>query len=170
MHRPASGLCKLGLRARAEERHQWENEEMEDEKKPHLGFNAEQAVHLIPLLLLACLLVLYVFSYTPVEGSVPEIPKDIKNVKKPNLDFPLQESILMGKKEEALQSFSVYSHRSLHQVQKQQKVNKYIPKQQKETKNALKHPQKDNKHDARRTRLKKNSSHRKTRIFHTHTH
>lgn len=39
-------------------------------------------------------------------------------------------SIPVGKKEEVLQTFSVYSHRSLQQVQKhQQKMKKGIPKQ-----------------------------------------
>jgi len=154
MHRPGTGFCKLGLRARAEEKYEREEEEEEIDKYPQLGCNAEQAVHLIPFILLACLLVLYIFSYTPGEGSVPE--KDsVKEVK--------VASILVGKKEEVLQTFSVNSHRSLQQVQKhQQKMNKGIPKQQKGTNRRL---MKGSRHDIRRTGPKKNSVHRKARII-----
>lgn len=154
MHRPGTGFCKLGLRARAEEKYEREEEEEEIDKYPQLGCNAEQAVHLIPFILLACLLVLYIFSYTPGEGSVLE--KDsVKEVK--------VASILVGKKEEVLQTFSVNSHRSLQQVQKhQQKMNKGIPKQQKGTNRRL---MKGNRHDIRRTGPKKNSVHRKARII-----
>lgn len=69
MHRSGTGFCKLGFRVRAEKK--FEREERKDEinKYPQLGCNAEQAVHLIPFILLACLLVLYIFSYTPVEGQ-----------------------------------------------------------------------------------------------------
>lgn len=68
MHRSSTSFCKLGLRVRAEEKHEREEEEEEIDKYPQLGCNAEQAVHLIPFILLTCLLVLYIFSYTPVEA------------------------------------------------------------------------------------------------------
>lgn len=155
MHRASTGFCKLGLRVRAEEKYEREEEEEEVDKYPQLGCSAEQAVHLIPFILLACILVLYIFSYAPVEGFVPE-NDSVKEVKAAN--------IVMGRKEEVLQTFSVYSHRSLHQVHKQhQKINKDIPKQQKEINRRL---VKGNRHDIRITRLKKNYSHRKTRIIH----
>lgn len=93
--------------------------------------------------------------YNSNAGSVPE-NDSIKEDK--------DASILMGRKEEVLQTFSVYSHRSLHQVQIQnQKVNKDIPKQQKETN---RHLFKGNRHDIRGTRAKKNYFHRKVRIIH----
>lgn len=160
MHRSGTRF-KLGLRARAEERYEREEEKEEDEidKYPQLGCNAEQAVHLIPFILLACLLVLYIFSYTPVEGSIPGSVPEKNSVKE-----VMAASIPVGKKEEALQTFSVYSHRSLQQVQKhQQKKNKVIPKQQKEASRRL---MKGNRHEIRRARPKKNSFHRKTRIIH----
>lgn len=163
MYRSGSGLCKLGLRARAEERRQWEEEEEEEEefdKKEQFLCNAEQAVHLIPFLLLTCLLVLYVFSYTPVEGLVPENAEVVNHVKKLSSG-----NIPMDSKKEALQTFSVYNHRSLHQLQKKQdKGNHHIKNEQKE----VKHPfRKENKQYIRRTRLKKKYFHRKNRILYT---
>ncbi|KAH9330685.1 hypothetical protein KI387_002793 [Taxus chinensis] len=162
MHRSGAALCKFGVRGRAEERHQWEEEgEEEFDKKARLGCISEQAVHLIPLLLLACLLILYIFSYTPAEGSVPEnarLTNHVKELKTGNIQ--------MISKEEVLQTFSVYNHRSLHQLQKnRQSVNRNNLMKPKEIKQLF---NKGNKHDIRRTGLKKNSLHRKTRILHTH--
>lgn len=158
MHRSGTRF-KLGLRGRAEEKYEREEEEEEIDKYPQLGCNAEQAVHLIPFILLACLLVLYIFSYTPDEGSIPGTVPEKDSVKEVKAA-----SIPVGKKEEVLQTFSVYSHRSLQQVEKhQQKMKKGIPKQQKETNRRL---MKGNRHDIRRARPKKNSFHRKTRIIH----
>ncbi|XP_057849937.1 uncharacterized protein LOC131060642 isoform X2 [Cryptomeria japonica] len=159
MHRSGpGGLCKLGLRVRAEERQRAEAEGEEDfDKKSQLGCSTEQAVHLIPLLLLACLLILYVFSYTPDEENAGLI----NYVKEPK-----PANILIGSKEELLQTFSVYNHRSLHQLkQTQHKVNRNNAMKEKEVKQFF---SKGNKLDIRRTRLRKKSFHRKARILNTH--
>jgi len=153
MYRSGTGFCKLGFRVRAGEIYDREEEEID--KYSQLGCKAEQAVHLIPFILLACLLVLYIFSYTPVEGSVPG-NGSVKEVK--------PASISMGSKAEVLPTFSVYNHRRLHQVQKQQqKIKKDFPKQQKETSRPV---VKGNKYVIRRTRPNKIYLHRKVGIIH----
>ena len=93
-------------------------------------------------------------------GSVQENAGPINHVKEPK-----PANIIMGSKEELLGTFSVYNHRSLHQLkQAQHKVNQnnVMKEEVKQLFNKGKKP------DMKRTRLKKKSFLRKARILDTH--
>eukprot|EP01018_Ginkgo_biloba_P005902 Gb_10672 [translate_table: standard] len=124
MQRQGIGSANLALAARAEERinrqslPQWDEDTAE--KKTDSSCKAERAIHFIPLLLLGCLLLLYAFSYPPIQDSFHAKTKEIKFGIKGSETFGPQKPISSLRKD-SVKSSSVYTQRSSNQTQKHAK-------------------------------------------------
>eukprot|EP01018_Ginkgo_biloba_P005878 Gb_11837 [translate_table: standard] len=128
MHRQANGSPSLALRVRAEERINAQTSQQYDEdepKKPHSLCKAERAIHLIPLLLLGCLLLLYAFSYPPIQDSIQNTKEiNVRNLGTSDVGMQGSKSAM---RTDSMGSSSVYTHRSLNQIQEERRrkhVNK----------------------------------------------
>eukprot|EP00252_Welwitschia_mirabilis_P013253 TRINITY_DN29210_c0_g1_i1.p1 TRINITY_DN29210_c0_g1~~TRINITY_DN29210_c0_g1_i1.p1 ORF type:complete len:157 (-),score=35.24 TRINITY_DN29210_c0_g1_i1:27-497(-) len=154
MQMAVMGFSEPGLRARGDNRHRKEEEgEQEMDKKRALRCKSEQAVHVIPLILVLSILILYIFSHDPTEVSINGSGKEGPNEEPAVSATEKNAGAGAGVRASFLQAFPVNGHRILQEYNKLQRGRIENGARKNNSLNpTLKH--------------KKRSLHRKSRILH----